>query len=195
MTAKRKGDAWESNEAGERHPSEPAARLLDRVARGDLGALAELYESHSQAAYRLALRITGSTPDAQDVVQDLFIALPEALTSFRGDGSFRSWFRSCAARQALMHLRTRRRRREVELHPEWMVGSHGPGIERIELESALAQLPESLRVVVVLREIEGFLHEDIAEMLGITVAASRMRLMRARSRLREMVLPFEGPGG
>lgn len=194
MRPEHAGERWPKNDRGG-IPAEPASRTLDRVAGGDLSALAEVYESYGHGAYLLAHQITGSRSDAQDVVQDLFIALPEALASFRGEGSFRAWFRTCTARQALMHLRTRRRRREIDLDPEWLPAGRPPlALERIDLETALARLPDSLRVVVVLRDIEGFSHDDIAGMLGISPAASRMRLMRARKQLRRLVSPPKDPG-
>ena len=194
MQVGREGQSWLSPDDGG-IAKEPAPSTLSRVAGGDLGALAELYESHAPPAYRLAYRITGSVPDAQDVVQDLFIALPEALASFRGQGSFSAWFRTCAARQALMHLRKRRRRQEVELEPDRVAEmSANPMLDRIALEGALQRLPETLRVVVVLRDIEGFSHQDIGGMLGISATASRMRLMRARRQLREFVRPRRGGG-
>lgn len=193
MRLEHAGDQWPKDD-GDRLPAEPAPRTLDRVAGGDLAALAEVYESHGARAYRLAFQITGSRSDAQDVVQDLFIALPEALATFRGEGSFGAWLRSCAARQALVHLRTRRRRREIDLDPDWLpAGSPVPALERIDLETALARLPDSLRVVVVFRDIEGFSHDEIAAMLGISAAASRMRLMRARKQLRNLIAPPGAP--
>lgn len=186
-----KGKQWLSTEHGG-NAVEPAPRMLDRVAGGDLGALAELYEQFGPSVYRLAYRVTGSIPDAQDIVQDVFIALPEAVATFRGEGSFGAWLRTCAARQSLLYLRKRRRRKEVDLEPDHFQSSTGKPLDRIELDGALSRLSESLRVVVTLREIEGFSHEDIARMLGITAAASRMRLMRAREQLREMVVPLDG---
>lgn len=193
MRLEHAGDHWPKHDGG-RLPAEPTPRTLDRVAGGDLAALAELYESHGTRAYRLAFQITGSRSDAQDVVQDLFIALPEALATFRGEGTFGAWFCSCAARQALVHLRTRRRRREIDLDLDWLPArAPTPALERIDLETALARLPDSLRVVVVLRDIEGFSHDEIAAMLGISAAASRMRLMRARKQLRDMIAPTRNP--
>ncbi|MDX1577022.1 MAG: RNA polymerase sigma factor [Gemmatimonadota bacterium] len=182
---------WRS-ETRDQTAAEPASRALDRVAAGDLHALAALYEDYAAQVYRLAFRITGSEADAQDVVQDLFLGLPEALPSFRGDGSFSAWLRACAARQALKLLRTRRRRQEVGLEPEWLAGSEGPGLDGIALETALQRLPETLRIVVVLRDVEGFSHEDVGKMLGISAAASRMRLMRARKQLRSWLEPRRG---
>lgn len=194
LSASRGGNAMSS--AGRvLNPAEPERRTLDRVVGGDLAALAQIYESHAPPAFRTAYRITGSIPDAQDVVQDLFIALPEALASFRGEGSFCRWLKTCAARQALVHLRVRRRRQEIELRLDRPTPLDGTILERIQLEQALDRLPDTLRVVVILRDVEGFSHEDVAKMLRITPSASRMRLMRARQQLRELVGPLTGEAG
>lgn len=164
--------------------TEVVGSTLDRVAAGDLGALAVIYNSYAERVYRLAYRLTRSVQDAQDVVQDLFLGLPEAIDVYRGSGNFGPWLRAAAARVALQKLRHRRRRREVALEPDWMAGRPPQHGTRIDLEAALAALPETLRVVVVLKEIEGFSHAEIGELLGITAAASATRLMRAREQLR-----------
>ncbi len=194
MSAQRGGTAAGSADRG-LNPAEPASHTLDRVAVGDPSALAQIYETHGPGAYQTAFRITGSVPDAQDIVQDLFIALPEAIGTFRGEGSFGSWLRSCTARQALLHLRTRRRRHEVDLVADGPRVAGVSELDRIELEEALHRLPHALRVVVILRDVEGFSHEDIARMLSITPSASRMRLMRARQKLRDLVGPLTGEAG
>lgn len=191
MNVDRGEHAWDPSEI-DRPSTEPAGGTLDRAAGGDLSALAELYEQYAPFTYRLAYRITGSIADAQDVVQDLFIALPEALASYRGEGSFNAWFHSCAARQALLHLRARDRRQEVALRTDWRGRSERGLQERLELESALARLPQILRVVIVLKEIGGFSHQNIADMVGISEATSRMRLMRAREKLRGLLGPDGG---
>lgn len=163
---------------------EALGETLERVAAGDPGALAILYNAYAERAYRLAYRLTRSIQDAQDVVQDLFLGLPEALEPYRGSGSFEGWLRTTTVRVTLLKLRHRQRRREVQLEPDWLVGTPPPHGTRIDLEAALAALPETLRVVVVLKEIEGFSHGEIGELLGITAAASSTRLMRAREQLR-----------
>jgi len=161
------------------------------VVDGDAGALAEIYESYAPTVYRTALRVTGSSDDAQDIVQDLFIGLPEALHTFRGSDarSFRSWIRRCAARQALLHLRERQRRHEVDLIPNRAGPAEDTELDRIQLDGALKALPEILRVAVTLMDLEGFSHDEVAEMLDISPAASRMRLMRGRQLLRGGVAP------
>lgn len=163
---------------------EPSDSMLDRVANGDLDALAVLYGRYAEHVYHLAYRLTGSVQDAQDVVQDLFLGLPEAITPYGRPKGFGAWLRTVAARTAIQKTRERQRRREVALDPDWLVGGTPPHGLRIDLEAALAALPEPLRVVVVLKEVEGFSHDEIGDLLGITAAASATRLMRAREKLR-----------
>jgi len=162
---------------------EALGSTLERVVAGDLGALAVIYSGYAERVYRLAYRLTRSVQDAQDVVQDLFLALPEALGQYRGRG-FDAWLRTATVRVVLHKLRHRRRRREVALEPDWLASRPPQHETRLDLEAALAALPETLRVVVVLKEIEGFSHTEVGDLLGITAAASATRLMRAREQLR-----------
>lgn len=194
MTARRKRQTWLSTEPGG-YPAEPTRRTLDRLALGDPGALAEIYEAYGASAYRLAVRISGSRSEAQDVVQDLFLGLSSTVTSYRGEGNFSAWFRTCAARQALLHMRRRQRRREVRLDPNCVSTTPPCSLDTIELDGAVSRLPATLRVVLVLREVEGFSCEEVERMLGISPSACRMRLMRARRRLRAMVVPLDGGQG
>lgn len=169
--------------------AEPAAlrRIVKRAASGDPGALAELYERYAEHAFEAAFGLTRSIDDAQDVVHDVFLGLPEALSGYDG-GDFRAWIDKVAVRRALESLRGRRRKGEVALEPDLLpdgLAGHtlGPG-DRMDLERALRELSEALRVVLVLKEIVGYSHEEIGELLGISAAASATRLMRARRQLR-----------
>lgn len=163
---------------------EPSDSTLDRVAGGDLDALAVLYGRYAEEVYHLAYRLTGSVQDAQDVVQDLFVGLPEAITCYGRPKGFGAWLRTVAARTAIQKTRERQRRLQVAMDPDWLVGRPPPHGLRLDLEAALAALPETLRAVVVLKEVEGFSHDEIGDLLGITAAASATRLMRAREKLR-----------
>lgn len=176
------------SDAGER--SAPAAGdLVARARRGDVGALATLYQQHAVVLTAAAARVLGSRTEAEDVVQDLFVALPEALARYREQGQFGAWLRRVAVRLALGRMRSRQRRRESPLEATAdLVDPRGrPAdvvLERLALERAIAALPASLRVVFVLREVEGYTHSEIAALLGITRASSEVRLFRAVRRLR-----------
>ncbi len=163
------------------------AELLAATRRGSPDALSALYERHGESVYDVAFRLTESSADAQDVVQEVFLGLPEALVTFDGRGSLEGWLRRVAVRTALLKLRRVRRRRETHLSLNRVPAAPARHIDRIELERALSQLPEALRVVLVLKEIEGFSHREIGDLLGIRPSASAVRLSRARQQLRNLL--------
>lgn len=147
-------------------------------------ALADLYRVHGRALFRLAYRLTGSKEDAEDVVHDVFVGLPEAMKGYEERGRLESWLKRITARVALMKLRGRRRRGEVRLEPEIAASPAPAAADAIALESAVAALPDKLRHVLVLKEVEGYSHREIGDMLGISALTSRVRLARALRRLR-----------
>jgi RNA polymerase sigma-70 factor (ECF subfamily) len=169
------------------------AELITAARTGDAGALAALYTAHAQPLFAVAWRLTGSRADAEDVLHDVFVGLPEALRRYVERGSFAAWLRTVTARTALMRMRASRRRREVDVEGAdgRAVATAGDATEaRADLQRAVAELPESLRAVVVLKEMEGYTHAEIGALLGITPGASEVRLCRALRRLRERL---EGP--
>jgi len=157
---------------------------VDAVRAGNPDALAALYGEYGRALYRLAYRLTGTREDAEDVVHDVFVGLPEALGRYEERGRFASWLKRVTARVALMRLRARNRRREVALDSAAGETEQPAPSERDGLEAAVNTLPDHLRAVLVLKEIEGYAHAEIAELLGISEGASRVRLTRALKRLR-----------
>src|SRR5947208_8673973 len=152
---------------------------------GDPEALASLYRAHGAALYRLAYRLTGTPQDAEDVVHDVFVGLPEALGRYEERGSFAGWLKRVTARVALMRLRTRTRRREVTLDATLPADQRPADVESEALRSAIDALPDQLRSVLVLKEVEGYSHAEVGELLGISEGASRVRLNRAMRRLRK----------
>ncbi len=164
--------------------------LLSRLRRGDAEALRTIYEGHSDAVYRVALRITASSADAYDVTHDVFLGLPEAVSRYDPTRSFMAWLRGVAVRTALMRIRSEKRRREVSLAPLRALGVRpkaGTVVDRLTLENALVDLPPELRTVFVLREIEGLTYREISEVLEIRENTAAVRLHRARSRLRDLL--------
>ena len=139
---------------------------------------------------QLATRLTGQRSDAEDVVQDVFIGLPEALRRYEERGAFAAWLRRLTARHALMRQRQAQNRHEVPhgvesgalRAPETAPGGDGEFIER-----ALLSLSDGLRQVFVLRVVEGYSHGEIAELLGISAGASEVRLSRAVKALRGLL--------
>ena len=139
--------------------------------------------------YRLAFGITRSLSDAEDIVQDVFAALPESLASFRGRASLGTWLHRVAVRSAMMRLR---HERFLENMPLELAARRAPGdisqpVDRVALERALYQIPDEYRIVIWLKIVEGWSHAEIAETLGITENASYQRLHRARRLLRAVL--------
>ncbi len=166
------------------------AEFLDRARSGEPSAIAQLYERYGDTVYRIGYRLTGSPVDAEDVLQDVFLGLSRALQTYAGRGSLEGWIKRVAARTTLMKLRLRKRKAEVALEhlpPGPAEGSGMSPTDRMELEDAVDSLPGALRTVFVLRDVEGYTHGEIGEMLGIGIGASRVRLHRARRILRKLL--------
>lgn len=162
--------------------------LVRAVCEGDRDALAEVYERYADVVYRMAYWITESPADAADVTQDVFVGLPEALPTLRSETrkGFEAWLKTVTVRAALQGLRRRKRRAEVSLSPFAMGRTRAPQdvvVDRITLDRALGRLTETQRAVFTLKEIEGFTHREIGEILGITFGASEARLHRAKRKL------------
>lgn len=173
------------------HERSTEIALIERARAGDPDALGTLYQRHAEPLFRLAFRLLGSAAEAEDLVQDLFVGLPEALRRYEERGALEAWLRRVVVRMALMRFRRDRRRGEVALPDPELPGapSVGASAERLSLRLALAEairgLSDSLRTVFVLREVEGYSHAEIAEMLGIRVGTSEVRLHRAIRLLRQ----------
>src|SRR5437870_8496282 len=161
------------------------ASLIAEARAGSPHALSALYLEHGAALFRLAYRLVGAREDAEDVVHDVFVGLPEALGRYEERGSFASWLKRVTARVALMRLRARTRRREVGIEPT--LPTAGPPLDSasVALRAAVDALPDPLRAVLVLKEIEGYSHAEVGELLCISAGASRVRLNRAMRRLRK----------
>lgn len=175
-----------------------AASLADAVAaarRGESGAFDEVVRQTYAGTYTLAHRLTGNEEDARDVVQEAYLRAFRSLRRFRGEARFTTWLYRITANcsSTLMARRARHRHEQlgedepladgrVEHDPEWRAAA---GEERAAVAAALARLPWRLRQVIVLRDIYDLPHSAIAEELGITEAAAKVRVHRARRRLRE----------
>ena len=162
--------------------------------RGDVAAFEELYRLHCGRVYTLCLRLAAEATLAEELTQDVFVRLWEKLTTFRGESAFATWLHRLAVNVSLDHLRAQRRRRE-RIDPQGDLrslevadASPPPGL-RIDLEKAVARLPEGARIVFVLHDIEGYRHEEIAQLTGMAEGTARSQLHRARRRLREVLAP------
>jgi len=168
---------------------DPDARDVARAARGDTQAFERLYFSHAARVQTLARRIVGRDL-ADDGAQEVFVHAWEQLGKFRGEALFGTWLHRLAVNVLLRHAEMARRIaarvspafvEELEAHP------NDPDA-RMDMDSALAQLGPGLREVVVLHDLEGYSHDEIGDTLAISVSASKMRLHRGRTLLREWLL-------
>jgi RNA polymerase sigma factor (sigma-70 family) len=161
---------------------------IQRAKTGDLEALEQVYRAYEGLVYTLARRVCRSPEDAEDVVQEAFFEICKSIGSFRGGGpgSLTAWIKRVAASKALMKVRREKYRETDELSEDgWpAVQRDGDVGLQLDLESALERLPERSRAVVWLHDVEGYTHEDIAEMMGMTVSFSKSQLARAHARLK-----------
>lgn len=186
----------------ESEPSPDMVALVEGAKSGDRAAFDRLVRVTHSDAYALALRLTGSTEDARDVVQEAYLRAYRGIGRFRGDAQFSTWLYRIVANCANTHLSRRRRHRHdslaayddvIDSRPEHDPALQGDRAElRSKLDTAIRELPVRLRSVVVLRDVYDLPHEAIAAELGISVTAAKVRLHRARRRLREQVLPMPG---
>ena len=162
---------------------------IARVQAGDLSALGDLFHRYGALVYRAAHGLTRYSADAEDVTQDVFVKLPRVLAGFAGTASnFPGWLRRITVRQALMSLRTGRRRREVSVEGvSSLLASPDGTAARLTIDAALERLSPEHRTVFLLKEVEGYDHAEIGELLGITPGNSEVRLHRARRQLRELL--------
>jgi len=166
--------------------------LVARAQAGDQTAFRELYREHAGRVYALCLHLSGDARDAEERTQDVFVRLWDKLRSFRGESAFSSWLHRLAVNVVLNERRTtsRRERRVMPADdPDAVVGAqhapvHGSGLS-IDLERAIAELPDGAREVFVLYDIEGYAHGEIAALVGIAEGTSKAQLFRARRLLRE----------
>jgi RNA polymerase sigma-70 factor, ECF subfamily len=164
--------------------------LVARAQAGDQTAFRELYRHHAGRVYALCLRLTGDARDADERTQDVFVRLWDKLRSFRGESAFSSWLHRLAVNVVFNERRTtgRRERRVMPAaDPATLEQHRGSSMEglSIDLERAIAELPDGAREVFVLFDIEGYGHGEIAELTGIAEGTSKAQLFRARRLLRE----------
>jgi len=168
---------------------ERPADLVTRAQAGDRGAFDRLYTEHVGHVYALCLRMTADAERADTLTQDAFVRAWRALASFRGQSAFSSWLHRLTVNVVLEDVRrTRRREQRVQtvdtLERHDTAGALADPESRVDLERAIATLPDGARAVLVLYDIEGYRQEDIACMLGIAVGTVKAQLHRARRLLR-----------
>ena len=168
-----------------------AASLVRRAQNDDHAAFDVLYGQHVGRVFAVCLRMSASRPEAERLTQDVFVRAWQRLKTFRGDSAFGSWLYRLAVNVVLEDGRSTRRRDAhlaVVPEPEVLEGQHGASPhddDRMDLERAIASLPPGARQVLVLHDIEGYKHEEIARMTGSAVGSVKAQLHRARRLLRE----------
>src|SRR5689334_13127602 len=165
-----------------------------RAAAGDRGAFERLYRAHLNRVFSLCARMTGDRARAEELTQDVFVRAWEKLNLFRGESSFGTWLHRLTvnvvlnARKSEGRTRSRFEENDDDAGMDAHAGTVGPPLapgDLLDLEQAITRLPPGARRVFVLHDVEGYKHEEIAEMLGVTSGATKAQLHRARLLLRE----------
>jgi len=192
-------------------PDSEIQLLIERARGGDTRAFEDLARREERALYRHALRILGTTSDAEDVVQDALFSAWRSMASFQGL-SFRAWLFRIATNRALDQLRSRKRRPELPLDPPedddvtWAEpAAPGPDLTQIAgdrealalVETALGTLPAEQRTALLLRDVEGFAYEEIAVITAVEIGTVKSRIHRGRLAVRNVLIArgWRGPDG
>jgi RNA polymerase sigma factor (sigma-70 family) len=163
--------------------------LITQCIAGHRMAQRLLYERYSKAMYTVAYRLTSNPEDACEVVQDGFLQVFKHIGRFERRSTLGTWIKSIMVRTAISHLR-RKRMETVEINEQSLPDLLDWGTSALDveyLERAIAALPEHMRIVFVLAEVEGYSHQEIGDLLQIAVGTSKSRLNYAKTRLREML--------
>lgn len=170
--------------------------LVERCREGNAEAFEELYREHAGRLYNLVLRMTGSAEQAEDLLQDVFLHAHRKLGSFRGESSLGTWLYRLGMNQCLDYLRGRQVKMgratdsldaDTAAEPAAPAPAVPTAISRMDLERAIARLPEGCRAVFLLHDVEGFDHGEVASILGISEGTSKSQVHKARVKLRAML--------
>lgn len=172
--------------SGSESPPPSDAALAVRVVSGDPAALGALYDRYASTLLAVAFRLLMSKPEAEDVVHDVFLGLPEALRRYEERGSLVSWLKRVTVRVALSRIRHEIARPTRELDDTLATLGGDPHVA-MDIATAVGRLAPSLRAILVLKEIEGYSHAEIAQITGISEGASKVRFHRAIRALRTML--------
>ena len=176
--------------------------LAQSATTGNMAAFEELYNRHHRRVYSLCLRMLQNTAEAEDLTQEVFIQLYRKIGSFRGDSAFTTWLHRMTVNQVLMHFRKRtvkfeKTTEEGETPVQIVIGTENqsrmPIVDKIALESAIAQLPNGYKNVFVLHDVEGYEHEEVARILGCSVGTSKSQLHKARLKMRKLLQKKSNP--
>ncbi len=171
--------------------------VVDGCRRGELPAFEDLYREHGSRLYNLAYRMTGSSADAEDLLQEIFLQVYRRLDSFRGESALGTWLYRLATNHCLDWLRSKQGKQQhatasiedLEGFEPAASGAWRPdtALDRLDLERAIQQLPPSYRSAFVLHDVEGFEHGEVGRLLGIAEGTSKSLVHKARRRLRVLL--------
>ena len=173
----------------ELRPERSESDLVGRARAGDMDAFELIYRLHSPAVYRLCLRLSGGVQsEATELLQDVFVRAWRGLGSFRGDAALGSWLHRLAVNAMLERARGNSRRLARVIPIDEDASLDAPGLPedpdlRMDLESAIARLPEGARIAFVLHDIEGYQHQEIAAQLGVATGTIKAQVHRAHKLL------------
>jgi RNA polymerase sigma-70 factor, ECF subfamily len=165
------------------------SELIRGARQGEASAMHALYRRYAPRVLAIVRRMAGDEALAEDWAQEAWIRVFRALPNFRGDAAFSTWLHRVAVNSALQGLRSRSRLdgREAALLPEAAASAADATPLRLSLERAVSRLPDGMRQVLVLHDVEGFTHEEIGAMLGIAAGTSKSQLFKARAKMRELL--------
>ena len=175
--------------------------LLELASEGDARAIRALYDRFAPRVYAVVRRIAGDDDLAQDYAQEAWIRAIRALPTFRGDARFSTWLHRIAVNAALQAVRKSKTRTKREApaamdggrdHDIAVLPKQGDAFLQRRLAGALDELPDGMRRVLILHDVEGYTHEEIGEVLGVTSGTSKSQLSKARTKMREMLAALEG---
>lgn len=175
------------------------AEAIERAKQGDATAFEVLYNLHKRRVYSLCLRMTTNTAEAEDLTQEAFLQLFRKIGTFRGESAFSTWLHRMAVNVVLMQLRKKglqvvplddesegeeeTPKRDYGAQDNVLAGS----LDRLQLKNAIDRLPPGYRSIFVLHDVEGFEHNEIAQMVGCSIGNSKSQLHKARMKLRELL--------
>ena len=175
------------------------ARIIERAKQGDAEAFEALYHLHKRRVYSLCLRMTANTAAAEDLTQEAFLQLFRKIGTFRGESAFSTWLHRMAVNVVLMQLRKKglpvvpleENIETEEESPRKEPGADDPRlagcIDRMQLQRSIEALPPGYRMIFLLHDVEGYEHNEIAEMVGCSIGNSKSQLHKARMKLREIL--------
>ncbi len=171
--------------------------MIEKVKGGDIAAFEQLYNLYERSIYSLCLRLTKDILDAEDLTQEVFLQVHRKVNTFRGEAAFGSWLYRVAMNVSMMHLRKHQHVEEFpldtledEVYPKRFLGQPHSNVfsdplEHIALVRALSSLSKGRRRAIILHDVKGLTHDEVAERLGVTANTSKATLSRARQKLRD----------